>query len=307
MNLKVVCNNVLFPVLLLLSLCFCGFVVDATPTLGTTLSSFRQVSWFAAVATPDLDDFWQFIQKELYKANVFTDKLLSDSRKRFTDVAADIDDFKDTMNRLVSLANEIGTEFHDSLETHHLTKEDLHNILSAELGKVVQTLNEEFQEPLPENRDERYQERERRLNRGIDAVEIAFVKMCAAFKMPEAEARAKFSEFQPELYHVLIITGNIIDRHPVIIETILFSAAVLLVPESWILRPILSAFGFGPTGPVKGSVAAWMQRVFWGGYVKRGSWFALLQRAGMKLPGLGKIGTGIGIGIGVGAGWLSCR
>ena len=26
----------------------------------------------------------------------------------------------------------------------------------------------------------------------------------------------------------------------------------MIIPEGWILRPILSMFGFGPKGPVKG-------------------------------------------------------
>ena len=28
----------------------------------------------------------------------------------------------------------------------------------------------------------------------------------------------------------------------------------MLIPESWILRPFLSIFGFGPAGPVKGAL-----------------------------------------------------
>jgi hypothetical protein len=100
--------------------------------------------------------------------------------------------------------------------------------------------------------------------------------------------------------------GNIVDKHPQLVETIIISAVCLMIPEGFILRPILSALGFGPTGPIKGmpsaivtrtwfvgltgrflgSLAAWMQRTIWGAAVEKGSWFAFFQRAGM-LGGFG--------------------
>lgn len=90
------------------------------------------------------------------------------------------------------------------------------------------------------------------------------------------------------------------DRHPVLVETIVIGTVFLLLPEMAILRPFVRLFGFGGNGPVKGehstpelravasltvllsgSLAAWLQSRFWGGAVARGSWFAWLQRAGM--------------------------
>jgi hypothetical protein len=56
--------------------------------------------------------------------------------------------------------------------------------------------------------------------------------------------------------------------------------------------------------------AAWMQRRFWGAAVAKGSWFARLQSAGMKLPPgtgrkiIGSIGLGLGI---VGSLFKTCR
>ncbi|KIP05248.1 hypothetical protein PHLGIDRAFT_19771 [Phlebiopsis gigantea 11061_1 CR5-6] len=57
----------------------------------------------------------------------------------------------------------------------------------------------------------------------------------------------------------------------------------MLIPQGFILRPLLSLIGFGPFGPIKGSTAAWAQRRFWGAAVAKGSWFSVLQRAGMTL------------------------
>lgn len=54
-------------------------------------------------------------------------------------------------------------------------------------------------------------------------------------------------------------------------------------------------------------MAAWLQRTFWGGFVREGSWFAFLQRAGMKGLGWGwKVIGGIIGGIGAAAGSRGC-
>ena len=107
------------------------------------------------------------------------------------------------------------------------------------------------------------------------------------------------------------------EQHPFIFETLLFAGVGMLFPGSWFLRPLLSLFGFGPRGPVRGqsalhvslvnickldtstgSAAAWAQSVFFGA----GSWFATLQRAAMKAvpPHVGTAIVG-GVLTGIGA------
>jgi len=109
---------------------------------------------------------------------------------------------------------------------------------------------------------------------------------------------------------MLVTTGDLIELHPLLLDTIIFSGTVLLIPEAWLLRPFLSLAGFGPYGPVKGSAAAWVQRRFWGAAVAEKSWFSHLQSAGMKFrvpPGLGKkIGAGIGLGLGIAGSLFRC-
>jgi hypothetical protein len=97
----------------------------------------------------------------------------------------------------------------------------------------------------------------------------------------------------------------------------------MLIPEYWVLRPLLSLFGFGPTGPVKGAtavsrklgrslltyfagtIAPWAQRVFYGAAVSKGSWFAYLDKVAMTLkkPGFwGWVGGLLGPGAAAGGG-----
>ena len=52
------------------------------------------------------------------------------------------------------------------------------------------------------------------------------------------------------------ISGQAIDEHPILVETLLFAGAALITSEAW-LRSVPSLFGFGPSGPVKGVVDRW--------------------------------------------------
>jgi hypothetical protein len=47
--------------------------------------------------------------------------------------------------------------------------------------------------------------------------------------------------------------GNLADNHPEIVDIILFGAAMFILPEYALLRPIARLFGISPIGPVKGS------------------------------------------------------
>lgn len=57
------------------------------------------------------------------------------------------------------------------------------------------------------------------------------------------------------LFLNLHMPGNIADKHPQLVETLLFTAVIMFVPQGWILRPLLRAFGFGPQGTVKGQAS----------------------------------------------------
>ncbi|KAH9931418.1 uncharacterized protein B0H18DRAFT_989175 [Fomitopsis serialis] len=110
---------------------------------------------------------------------------------------------------------------------------------------------------------------------------------------------------------VIVAIGDLAEQHPYLLETLLVSGVMLIIPESWFLRPLLRLFGMSPEGPVQGSVVAWAQRTFFGGTIPKGSWFSYLQRAAMghwarksiKKTILGSILGGIGL---IGAIFASC-
>lgn len=52
--------------------------------------------------------------------------------------------------------------------------------------------------------------------------------------------------------YLVASTGDLAEQHPVLLGALLVSATLMIIPESWLLRPLLRLFGFGPYGPVKG-------------------------------------------------------
>jgi len=127
------------------------------------------------------------------------------------------------------------------------------------------------------------------ISRALNKTEDALVRVCSFWEIPETTVRTKFDDMKPHMNHFLLVVANLVNKHPILFETLLISGIILIIPESLILPPILRFFGFGPLGPVKDSFATFAQRFFFGAVVKEGSWFAKLQRAGMKIPATGLV------------------
>ncbi|KAF8958345.1 hypothetical protein BDZ97DRAFT_1842278 [Flammula alnicola] len=197
----------------------------------------------------------------------------------FAAVADEIQEFKETMHRLVDSAEGLHTSLKSMLDNDRAGAgfEGFTQLLSVEIDAVIEELRSEFSEPLPEDQTERYKKRKAVVSFTLDKIEDAFVKGSSILAIPEADARDKFSD---------------VKRH--ICEVVLIAAPVFLRPLL-----VLRVFGFGPLGPVKGSSAAWAQRFFFKATIKQGNWFSRLQSAGMRL------GKKLGISVGIGAGIIT--
>ena len=47
--------------------------------------------------------------------------------------------------------------------------------------------------------------------------------------------------------------GDIAEQHPELFETLAIAGVMLIIPESWFLRPLFMVFGMSPEGPVEGA------------------------------------------------------
>lgn len=254
-------------------------------------------------------DFWELAHRLGDSVQQYTDDLLHNASISNTAAAGGLHDFKDTMTQMVINMNGLKAAVQEAAKSHGLNLENVSEMLSSEMAAVLEELKAEF--PPPEEADH-HRQRVEMVSRALMKIERCVVRVSMQCGMSEADASAHFRNIEPHIQHVIVVTGDLTEQHPILLETLLFSGAILLIPEVWILRPVLSIFGFGPSGPVKGTSAAWAQRRFWGASVAQGSWFARLQSAGMKFPiippGTGrKIIGSIGVGVGiVGSIFKSC-
>ncbi|KAH7888195.1 hypothetical protein F5I97DRAFT_1805203 [Phlebopus sp. FC_14] len=190
-----------------------------------------------------------------------------------------------------------------TLEGHNIS---LHEV-SENLGVVFATIMDDLMEAFPPT-DEApsHAERTAKVSYVLDEVQLAIVNLGVHHGVDEAVISDHSTVIRNHTQALVVTIGDLIEQHPMLFDMLVFSVFAMLIPEEWLLRPFLSLFGFGPAGPLKGSTAAGMQRLFWGAAVKEGSWFAFLQRAGMKLafpPGtfkaiMGTVGAAVGAGVG---------
>ena len=80
--------------------------------------------------------------------------------------------------------------------------------LESELFRVKEELQNEFSEPLPEDKTERYKRQETIITQAIEKMEDAVVKVCRKWKIPEDTVRADFGKVKPHLNHSLLIIGK---------------------------------------------------------------------------------------------------
>ncbi|KAF8967864.1 hypothetical protein BDZ97DRAFT_2056636 [Flammula alnicola] len=247
-------------------------LVHAAPDLATNFVSQFYLAYdslFAAIAPPPDFDFWK-------SAEGLGDKVVGYITKQLEE----------------EKINAAGLHIapNSALDNCTAGLEDFTKILSVEIDAVIEKLQSELSELLPEDQTERSKKRGAVVDFALDKIEDALVKAYSILGIAEAEAREKFSHVKPHIRHVVLVTGNLADHHPYVVDLILFTGASMLIPEGLFLRPLLRIFGFGTLGPVKGSPAAWAQRFFFNAAVKEGSWFSRLQSAGMKWvpPDLGK-------------------
>jgi len=245
-------------------------------------------------------DFWERAANLGSLVQQYTSDILNDAAISYATAAGKIDCFKQSMNHVVSNTGELRREIERKARARGMTLHNISEMLSNELAVVIEELKNEFPPP---DHAEHHEDRVKIISRALVKVEDAVVRVSKAVGVPEAKVRSCFGDIEIHLRDVLVVTGDLAEQHPIILETLAFSVAILVLPESALLKPIIRIFGIGPAGPIKGSPATWAQRRFFGGVIPKGSWFSRLQSAAMKAgpsPGAwkgvwGSIGLGVGL------------
>ncbi|KAK7696351.1 hypothetical protein QCA50_001005 [Cerrena zonata] len=245
-------------------------------------------------------DFWKQANSLGQQLQTYSESLLDDAKSEVQEASESIEKVRQIVHDLVASANHLRADLASQIG-HDFNAELLFQDLEDALLPIVEKLHEMF--PAPDHAPH-HDERERAVRELLDKIEEKIVAVGTKHGVDEAVLHKHIETINPLILKLVVLIGDLSEQHPILRNMLIFTVVGLMIPESWILRPILCLFGFCPNGPAKGSAAAWVQKVFYGGTVTKGSWFAYLQRAGMRgfPPGIGKTIMG-GIGAGIGLCW----
>ncbi|KAG1811263.1 uncharacterized protein BJ212DRAFT_564175 [Suillus subaureus] len=198
------------------------------------------------------------------------------------------------------------TEFRESMVNVTATVTVLHQVCSGaaedsgaslnsvieEHGDIFVVLFKELMEMFPPPEEAPgHDNRTIMVNTALDRIEEGFKQVATKLGVSEELLKSHSDSLKFVVQHVVVTTGDLVEQHPDIANTLLIIAVAELLPlllpeisvllEGWFLRPLLRKFGFGPQGPIKGGIAAWLQRWIFGATIREGSWFAVLQHLAM--------------------------
>ncbi|KAJ7437830.1 hypothetical protein B0H11DRAFT_2206440 [Mycena galericulata] len=266
----------------------------------------------------ETEAFWQRARDLGERARHYSEDLMKQAAERSHEVCQKVAEIEERIRTIGRGATAMHKELHalNMLRVQRKSKKDVPEFQAeaVSLDDIAGDLQHAFEKVLEELKDmfpapdhtPGHDEREAAVAVALEKAGAALVTVCAKYGMDEERARAHWDGVvRPAIYTTVVLIGDLVEQHPDLLTGVLFFVVMMnipeIIPEYWLLRPVLSLFGFGPTGPLKGSAAAWAQRVFYGGSVSKGSWFALLDSVAMtiKAPGwLGWLGGLIGVGAG---------
>ncbi|KAF8433669.1 hypothetical protein L210DRAFT_3411540 [Boletus edulis BED1] len=226
---------------------------------------------------PTSTDFWEMAKESDKKLQDYVHVLLEAAAAYFK--STKFTDIGSTMNHIVNATATFRDDIKGALDAHNITFDAFTKELEGVFMAIVNDLK---QIPHPDKAPG-HAERADMVERVLDNTAQALVKLAMRYGIEEEIVTTYLSALKPQVQALIGIIGDINEQHPQLFPDLVYTVAVLLIPESWMLKPLLGLFGFGPAGPVEGagSVAAWLQRRFWGAAVEAGSWFSWLQEAGM--------------------------
>ncbi|EPT02006.1 hypothetical protein FOMPIDRAFT_1144306 [Fomitopsis schrenkii] len=228
------------------------------------------------ITTETPQDFWGRAISLGQKLSDYATKLVEDTAK---DVEPTI---RVKMNHVVTTMHVIVSDTEDLknsiAQAHGASLDDIKNGIEKIFDDLMEELKKQFP---PTDQAPNHAQRRGNVSLVLHRVEDAFVKLCVQHGMSEDQLRVHLDPIMRHVETIVVTLGDLAEQHPVLFEVLVISGIMLVVPESWFLRPLFRMFGMAPEGPVAGSAVAWAQRRFYGAYIPKGSWFSHLQRAGM--------------------------
>ncbi|KAK7681777.1 hypothetical protein QCA50_015124 [Cerrena zonata] len=226
-------------------------------------------------------DFWKQANSLGRQLQIYSESLLDDAKRQVQEASGHIEEVRQIVHELITSANHLQTYMVSRL-TNGVTTKSLSQAFEDALLPILEKVHEIAAAPGVALRLD-HNERKRAVRELLKRIEEIIVIFGTKHGLDEAVLRKYLEPILALILKLVVLIGDLSEQHPILRNILIVTVIGMIIPESWVLRTILRIFGFGPGGPVKGSAAAWAQRYFYGASVKKGSWFAYLQRAGMKL------------------------
>ncbi|KAJ3504620.1 hypothetical protein NLJ89_g7843 [Agrocybe chaxingu] len=196
-----------------------------------------------------------------------------------------LEEFKVAIDDLVNSAQSFQGIVQKHCDEKGFRLEEIAALVATEVEKILEDLKAEFNEPLPEDQDEWYRELDIKVSNVLDWIEHAVVEVAKTLDISESESREAFRVIKPHIKRFILTSANLTRRHPILTAIVVgISAQLIFRPlASAMVALILNIIGFGPQGPIKGSLASLVQKNVFGPAIPPGSWFGVLQSLAMKL------------------------
>ncbi|KAJ2930881.1 hypothetical protein H1R20_g6230, partial [Candolleomyces eurysporus] len=204
--------------------------------------------------------FEAIISSAKEKGKFIAASTLKDVASRYPDRVADqVQQFQEQLNKIVERAKDLKSE----LVQNSIDPMVVRDHMTQEAANIVENFRTEHDKPLPDGKDERACYRKQIIDYLFDRLEDAFVYICVkSGHMSEQDVRRIFAPFKTSVRNVLLIVGmlalhnkveislssqrkaDFVEKHPQLAR-LMMMVVYHMLPESFILRPILSVFGFG--------------------------------------------------------------
>jgi len=236
----------------------------------------------AFVPPPQFDTFLEEAQK---LGPQIGHAVLDEIVKVYDGAAQFVTDLKNVTEQVVRHSRKTGIELQEIIEKNNITMTELTRRLEKRISEIELGLKDKVDKVDRRRSEDSADARAQVVVQVLDEVQVAYVVVVTEAGVPQGQAEDQYDELAGHVKAIFLIIGEFINKYPILLDVVIFVVSMLLIPEIPIFRSVFLLLGFGLKGPVKGSVAAWLQSRLWGRAVARGSWFAILQKAGMKLTG----------------------
>jgi len=237
-------------------------------------------AWYESQFPDTGESFWDKIIELGPYVKDYSDELFHHAMELYP--SEKLAEFRESMVNVTATATVLHKVCSDAAEDSGVS---LYSV-TEELEDIFTVLFEELMEMFPPpNEAPGHNNRTIMISTALDRIEQSFLQVATKVGVSEELLQSDSSSLKLAVQQVAVTTGDLVEQHPIIARALLLVAIDILLPEieisGWLLPQLLRLFGFGRQGPIKGGIAAWVQRWIFGANIPAGSWFSVLQRLAM--------------------------